>query len=778
MAVFPRATFASDVRFANAKSLVARAVLFGAVCLLAVVSGASAALPDDRSYELVSPVQENAVTPYAAVPSLSGQAVDFQARGAFAGASSGSLNLYQATRTATGWQTAPLTPTPSSPLGPLEEQVPVFYSPDLSQTIFTTPASYAPGDSDGGALDLYLRSPEGSLTWLSQGAEGGGEPDEVSFDAATPDAGSVVFSTAEPLLAAATPLEAGDVPQAEYLYDRVVSSGETQLLDVDEAGQLLGSAVTALTASVAPGASELTVASTQGFRAGESVVLGSGAAAEPVRVERIEGRTLLGLPEHAGPKNPHSEGEPVLGSSAGAVLGDGTTLTTGPPPADQYVPADVTGSTTHAISAAGNRVFFESPSPESHQTVSLYVREDNATTVLIAQSATQAQPSEQVRYEGASEDGSLVFFTSAHGLYEYETPSRSTLRIAPSVLGVSAISNDGSYVFFLSESKLAENVNSHGAGATEGSPNLYAYNTATQAMTFIATMAQSDVTAEGGGPAGLIAEPDIDRPAVPTADGSVLVFAAHGNLTGQNPRERYTEIYRYSVPEEQLVCVSCTRAGVEPTGNASFGETAGGSYDPPGLTSPMSANGAEVFFDTPDSLLPEDENGAAPPNPLTGEPSSTDVYEWEAGQVHLISCGCTASPSTLMGTTPSANDVFFTTTAKLVPQATGFTSLYDARVGGGFPPPPSGTAPSCPSGCREPFPAPPTFEAPPSTTVQPSGNLPAATPAKPKPKPVVCRKGFVKKKVKRRTLCVKQKAKATATRRGSPRPRSDRPKRL
>ena len=386
------------------------------------------------------------------------------------------------------------------------------------------------------------------MTWLSQGPEGGTAPDEVTFDAATPDAGSVVFSTAEPLLAAAAPLEAGDAPEAEYLYDRLVSSGQTELIDVDEAGQLLGSASTVLTAAVSAGAPELVVASTEGFRQGESILLGSGATAESVQVYRIEGPNALALRAPQTPKSPHAEGEPVLGQSAGAVLGDGTTLTSGPPPAYQYVPADLTGTTTHAISADGRRVFFESPSPEARQTVSLYMREDDSRTVLIASSTPverENPPVPPVRYEGASEDGSLVFYTSAGGLFEYDTESNATVTIAPSVLGVTAISNDGSHVFFVSDSLLSANANSEGAMAREGKPNLYAYDTSTAATTFIATLAQSDVEGEGHGPAGLVAEPDIDRPAVPTPDGSVLVFAAHGNLTGQNPAERYTEIYRY-----------------------------------------------------------------------------------------------------------------------------------------------------------------------------------------------------------------------------------------
>ena len=137
--------FAPTIRQRSPFNVFALAALLAAVCSLAcalqgaLASAARAALPDARAYELVSPAGENATPPYAAVPSVSGEAVDFQARGAFARASTGSLNLYQATRTADSWQTTPLTPTPPSPLGPLEEQVPLFYSPDLSQTIFTTP---------------------------------------------------------------------------------------------------------------------------------------------------------------------------------------------------------------------------------------------------------------------------------------------------------------------------------------------------------------------------------------------------------------------------------------------------------------------------------------------------------------------------------------------------------------------------------------------------------------------------------------------------------------
>jgi hypothetical protein len=63
--------------------------------------------------------------------------------------------------------------------------------------------------------------------------------------------------------------------------------------------------------------------------------------------------------------------------------------------------------------------------------------------------------------------------------------------------------------------------------------------------------------------------------------------------------------------------------------------------------------------------------------------------------VSAISDGHSTTGSSLGSTTPSGNDVFFTTEDQLVPQDTdGYDDIYDARVGGGFPAPPR-PAPAC-----------------------------------------------------------------------------------
>jgi hypothetical protein len=860
---------------------------------IAIVSETQAALPDGRGYELVSPMTKNGVAPYEAVPSRAGGAVDFQARGAFTNAASGSLNLYQATRTTGGWHTTPLTPTPPTPLGPLEEQAPVWTSPDLSQTIFTTPKSYAVGDADAGALSLYARGSDGGVTWISQGTQGSSEPREVTFDAATPDGNNVVFSSGASLLSAATGLSSEVFPEAEYLYDRDVPGRNTDLLSVDNAGQPTGYAETTLAEEYTTNFSGITVARTEGFFTGQAIIIDPGVSAEQSRITRVS--QVTGTTERLGLlgklHGSHPAGTIVTHLSEGAILGGGAHLAQGSPPVSEYLPANAgSGSTTNAISDDGSEAFFESPSPDRGEPVGLYMRQNMSTTVKIAGAALigtipeagifseEAAVFGSARYEGASADGSLAFFTSEEGLagstmlgtelYLFNTTGRTigttlplsvgavsaglegdrsptttlaaeaihgnqslvvtntngftageTIAVGPFVLnpggtgemvdmgftavvasvispteldlvegvpvlgqngaatgtvihGVhsaapTAIANNGSRVYFISNGVLATNTNAKGAKAIPVKPNLYAFNTTTNETTFIATVSESDVQTDLGTPTGLAGEPDVSRPSVPTPDGSVLVFASAGNLTGQNQWQEYTEIYRYTAAGNKLECLSCTAPGVKPTGDANFGETAGGTYDPPGLSSPMSEDGSRVFFDTPDSLVPEDTNGGAPQSAKFGTPTSTDVYEAEAGKVFLLSSGKATTPTVLQGTTPSGDDVLFTTTAKLAPQDTdgGYENVWDARVGGGFPAEAGGGKPTCVgSSCRAAFGVAPVFSSPASTTPQSAGT-PPATVVKPKPKPLICHKGLVKRRFHGKVICAR-KSSRSATRTG------------
>ncbi len=88
-----------------------------------------------------------------------------------------------------------------------------------------------------------------------------------------------------------------------------------------------------------------------------------------------------------------------------------------------------------------------------------------------------------------------------------------------------------------------------------------------------------------------------------------------------------------------------------------------------------------------------------------------DVYEYEKGQVHLISTGTSTGGSSFYDAGESGRDVFFVTAQGLVASdKDGNDTLYDAREGGGFPPGPGeeAVAPECEAeACR-----PPASEAP------------------------------------------------------------------
>ncbi len=112
----------------------------------------------------------------------------------------------------------------------------------------------------------------------------------------------------------------------------------------------------------------------------------------------------------------------------------------------------------------------------------------------------------------------------------------------------------------------------------------------------------------------------------------------------------------------------------------------GGVYLPPNEPpTNLSEDGARVFFDSEEALVPQDDNG------------QLNVYEWEregagscatgqGGCLYLISTGQSADPSFFAGAGgPNGNNVLFFTRQSLVGQDTDENvDVYDARIGGGL----------------------------------------------------------------------------------------------
>lgn len=778
--------------------LLALAALSAGIGALAVPTSGVAApvLPDGRGYEMVTPLDKNGIEVGPGIGSTNGNAVNWEAIGGCCGSTSAASTLFQSSRTSTGWKTVAKTPTPSHPLvGLFEEQQPLWWSGDLSKTVYTTPASYAAGDNrpqGPGAtfyLDLYEQDSTGAMSWLTQGpfAGAGTNPDSATFASATPDGNSVVFDTPEQLTPDATGLADLNTP-AQFLYVRNISAGTTSLVDV---------ATATLSSAVTSGATTIPVTTSSGFAAGQNITIGTGSDQETDTVADVPDGTDIDLNNPLVNGHASGEGVEALISPDGAIAGNGNQLGQG------FLPADGDGTTTNSISSDGSKVFFESPpsfpggggSAEGVGPPHLFMRDfaTNTTTQL----DTNPTASDQATYEGASQDGSLVFFTSDEGLggdtntdnelYEFNTTA-ATIGPAPAmsaiplsgdtandgdVVGVTAISNDGSHVWFVAHGVLAGNTGAQGETATAGAMNFYVVNTATGNTTFIAQLG-SGIASDNRDKTALAGEPDIDRAAIPTPTGNAMAFESSANLTNQNPSGPTTtltddtssetedtpvsipvastagfivgrtveietstyipesatitaipdsthllvtdggiglffphfsgdqviqrppfEVYRYNTADNSIVCISCAPAGVTPTGSAGLGAAGGGSYEPPGNGVPMTSDGSKIFFDSPDPLVPGVIS--SPPIPIGlfgGLTFVQNVYEWNNGTVSLISDGQSTTGSSLGSTTPTGNDVFITTEDQLTKSDTdGYDDIYDARVGGGFPAPPTPTPP-------------------------------------------------------------------------------------
>ena len=433
-------------------------------------------------------------------------------------------------------------------------------------------------------------------------------------------------------------------------------------------------------------------------------------------------------------------------------------------PAAGSLPARATAyPETHAVSADGSRVFFTAAGK-------LYVRKnaerapaeecaDPSKACTVQLDASQVGGSGGGgKFLDASADGSQAFFTddasaaltsdtvpgSGPNLYRFDlsngTLTDLTAHSGAEVQELASISEDGSYVYFFAKGVLAGNTrefkNSEGntvvEGAQNGQQNLYLWHGGT--TTFVAAFATEVLRR--------------------SPNGAFLAFATTQSLTGYDNTQPdgfpAPEIFLYSATANQLVCASCNPSGEPPT-------TAGGASLESRPANYLSDSG-RLFFDTADALVPSDTNGQA------------DVYEYQSGQLHLISTGTSASESRFLDASESGNDVFFLTRQKLVPQDTEeeARTIYDARVDGGIPststPPPCTTADACRTA---PSPQPSIFGAPSSATFSGAGNLtPPPLAVKTAVKSKKCKKGFTKKKGK----CVKTK-KSKRARKANPKGR-------
>jgi WD40 repeat protein len=326
----------------------------------------------------------------------------------------------------------------------------------------------------------------------------------------------------------------------------------------------------------------------------------------------------------------------------------------------------------------------------------------------VCDSACEKQPTADANFQGASADGSRIFFTSTQqltndasadrrvddtsfgsgcestpssdtgcNLYEFVCPNHceneaerklvaisagDSSGIGPQVQGVLAIPSNGSDVYFIARGVLTETANDFGEKAGPGLANLYVYRSSEGSPAkpeFITALSSADALSMlhiGGGGIGV---------ANVTPDGRYLVFVSGRGLTpdarqGDGP----AQVYRYDAQSGQLTRVSIGQRGFNDNGNAAvadarivMAEQAFFTGQGPGRSDPtMSDDGRFVFFQSPTGLTP----GALNDKRVTGNANvlAQNVYEWQApGTQSSLQASPCSEPSGCVSLVSDGRDV-------------------------------------------------------------------------------------------------------------------------
>ena len=470
------------------------------------------------------------------------------------------------------------------------------------------------------------------------------------------------------------------------------------------------------------------------------------------------------------------------------------------------------GSARGAVSEDGSRVFW---SRETAGNISaLYVRDTEAeesARLDVKQTDASGIGTARPIFQGASGDGSVVFFTDsqqltddaspgAFDLYRCELPPGSVATGCVTLINISVpiaagesaevegiaagMTEDAATIYFVARGVLDGDPNQFGDGAVSGEPNFYLWQQ-NEGVRFIATLSEEDETVWANRAAELSA--------AASPSGRYLVFMSQRSLTGYDNRDATTgepaqELFRYDALTDGLECISCNPTGTRP--RTATPPNVGSLVNPLGIWQGLRAaatlpqanelsvqgislyrpravlDSGRVFFNAIDPLVPADSNG------------QWDVYQHEplgvgdcvnlsggasisrsgGGCVSLVSSGTAEKEAAFLDAGKTGDDAFFWTTARLsVLDEDLEIDIYDARVDGIAATLPVST--ECLGEACQPLAQPPNDPTPASAAFHGPGNLrPAAKRHCPKGKRQVRRKGKVR--------CVaKKQRKASAKRR-------------
>jgi hypothetical protein len=504
-----------------------------------------------------------------------------------------------------------------------------------------------------------------------------------------------------------------------------------------------------------------------------------------------------------------------------------------------------------AVSEDGRHVFFQDN--REGEAGHLYARllpEEHTLQLDVVQGGTGSGDPGRLRFQYATRDGMKVYFTDDQRLTEHSTaePNKPELYeydfakpeghqltdLTPNpggtstdVQGETEISENGEYVYFYANGTLDGAPEGACSGQSEHihTCNLYLSRVTGGAVStsLLATLSTDDGSDWGTGAQNQANMEMISSGASP--DGRYFIFMSRRPLTGYDNRdvasgERDEEAFLYDALTNRLVCASCDPTGARPHGildKPSSGQGEGLLVDRTGRWSTGSNhngwvagmlpgwtewnsqramyrpryidNEGRLFFDSSDSLVPQDTNNtfdvyqyeqegkgcssSSGSGSVVYEPAGQTVVEGRtvehgAGCVGLISSGESSEESAFLDAGAKGpggqegEDVFFLTAAQLSSRdVDNAQDVYDAHVCSSAAPCSSAAAasPACSNtdSCRAaPAPQPSLYGAPSSAMFAGAGNATssaAPAPKKTTKKAVKCKRGYVKKKNK----CVKDK---------------------
>jgi hypothetical protein len=310
-------------------------------------------------------------------------------------------------------------------------------------------------------------------------------------------------------------------------------------------------------------------------------------------------------------------------------------------------------------------------------------------------------------------------------LYEYDLAHHHLSLIAggAEVLGLARIAPDGSHVYFVAKAALAGTGEPKATrekaqtAPTAGEPNLYVYDAATAATRFIATLNPAEDSRDWQ-------EAD-SRPVQASAgEGRYLIFPSAGVKLTTDDTGTKTQLFEYDAQTGELVRVSKGEVTPGEAAEVAKGEKAGVGYSENGNAVAgvypahlfqsyvnedihQLESGDTTFVTPTGSTVMFDSRGQLSPRAASAERECLSVYEYHVGgggagitggAVSLLSDGRDVQP--YKGVSPpcygaaleemdkTGENVLFSTADPLSSgDADGLQrDVYDARVGGGFPP--------------------------------------------------------------------------------------------